>query len=184
LPCLPADIGPVPSSRAAPVVRLDDRHRGSILAPMVIHELSTAECEHALEKTTIGWLGCARDNQPYIVPISIYFDRDARCLYSFATVGQKIDWMRGNPRVCVAVDEVTDPLNWTTVLVTGRYDELVQSGGDGAASARALELFQRHPDWWLPGTGRLAFGDDRATPVVYRITIDQLTGRRTARPQS
>ena len=150
---------------------------------MVIHELSVAECEHLLGTTTIGWLGCARDNQPYIVPISIYFDRDARCLYSFATVGQKIDWMRGNPRVCVAVDEVADPFNWTTVLVTGRYEELVETGVDGGPSARALELFQRNPDFWLPGAGRLAFGDDREIPVVYRITIDQLTGRRTARPQ-
>jgi nitroimidazol reductase NimA-like FMN-containing flavoprotein (pyridoxamine 5'-phosphate oxidase superfamily) len=150
---------------------------------MVIHELSAAECEQLLGKTTIGWLGCARDNQPYIVPISIYFDQHARCLYSFATVGQKIDWMRGNPRVCVAVDEVADPFNWTTVLVTGRYEELVETGIDGGPSARALELFQRNPDFWLPGAGRLAFGDDREIPVVYRITIDQLTGRRTARSQ-
>jgi nitroimidazol reductase NimA-like FMN-containing flavoprotein (pyridoxamine 5'-phosphate oxidase superfamily) len=148
---------------------------------MVIHELSVAECEHLLGRATIGWLGCARDNQPYIVPISIYFDRDARCLYSFATEGQKIDWMRGNPRVCVAVDEVTDPFNWTTVLVTGRYEEVVETGGD--RSARALELFQRNRDWWLPGAGRLAFGDDRVVPVVYRIAVEQLTGRRTARPQ-
>lgn len=157
---------------------------GAILpvTSMTIHELTTAECEEWLGRTTIGRLGCARDNQPYIVPISFYFDRPGRCLYSFATVGQKIDWMRGNPRVCVEVDEITDPFHWTTVLVTGRYDEVVETSGGGGPRERALGLFQPHADWWLPGAGRLASGGERFTPVVYRIKIDQLSGRRADRP--
>ncbi len=148
---------------------------------MIIHELGPAECDEVLARITIGRLGCARDNQPYIVPISFYFDPPARCLYSFATAGQKVDWMRSNPRVCVEVDEITDQFHWTSVLVIGRYDELVASPAGGGARERALELFQQHQDWWLPGAARLASGGEHFAPVVYRIKIDQLSGRRADR---
>jgi nitroimidazol reductase NimA-like FMN-containing flavoprotein (pyridoxamine 5'-phosphate oxidase superfamily) len=148
---------------------------------MIIQELTAAECEELLERTTLGRLGCARDDQPYIVPISVYFDRQARCLYSFATVGQKIDWMRANPRVCVEVDEIADPFHWTTILAIGRYEEILESEGSGARE-HALRLFQQQPEWWLPGAGKLAAGEEHFTPVVYRIRIDRLSGRRADRP--
>ena len=149
---------------------------------MVIHELSTAECDQVLGRLTVGRLGCARDNQPYVVPISFSFDRAARCVYSFATVGQKIDWMRGNPRVCLAVDDITDPSQWVSVLIIGRFEELVASHAGGGARERALELFQQRADWWLPGLGKLTSGGEHFTPVVFRIKIDQLSGRRAASP--
>jgi nitroimidazol reductase NimA-like FMN-containing flavoprotein (pyridoxamine 5'-phosphate oxidase superfamily) len=148
---------------------------------MIIHELTGAECEELLARMTIGRLGCARDNQPYIVPILFYFDQPARCVYSFATVGRKIDWMRGNPRVCLEVDEIADQFHWTSVLVIGRYDEVVASSARGGPRERALELFQQHRDWWLPGAGQLVSRDEHFTPVVYRIKIDHLSGRRADR---
>ena len=42
-------------------------------------------------------------------------------LYSFSTVGQKIEWMRANPNVCVETDEVT---NSTTVAECRRLGSL------------------------------------------------------------
>lgn len=39
-----------------------------------------------------------------------HFAYDDHALYSFATVGQKIEWMRANALVCVeASDKMTDP---------------------------------------------------------------------------
>jgi nitroimidazol reductase NimA-like FMN-containing flavoprotein (pyridoxamine 5'-phosphate oxidase superfamily) len=103
-------------------------------------------------------------------------------LYSFSTLGQKIDWMRGNPRVCVEVDEIVDQLHWTTVLAFGRYEELLRdSRQDEDERRRAHELFQQRSAWWLPGVGKLASGEEHHTPIVYRILIDKLTGRRAAR---
>jgi nitroimidazol reductase NimA-like FMN-containing flavoprotein (pyridoxamine 5'-phosphate oxidase superfamily) len=43
--------------------------------------------------------------------------KEEDCLYGFAFHGQKIDWMRANPNVCVEVDEIVDQYHWTTVLV-------------------------------------------------------------------
>ena len=72
---------------------------------MVIEEMTDRECRAMLTKTNLGRLACALNNQPYIVPIHIDF-YDAY-LYGFATLGQKIEWMRQNPLVCLEFDEIT-----------------------------------------------------------------------------
>jgi nitroimidazol reductase NimA-like FMN-containing flavoprotein (pyridoxamine 5'-phosphate oxidase superfamily) len=145
---------------------------------MVIHELSPAECRDVLERAAYGRLACARADQPYVLPFFFYLDRPSDSLYSFATLGQKIDWMRGNPKVCVEVDEVIDRSHWTTVVVFGRYLEITNSRLDEPERRRAVELFQDRDMWWLPGLGRRTPSDEHVTAVVYRIVIDKLTGRR------
>ncbi len=50
---------------------------------MRIHELTAEECLAVLGNCRIGRLACARDNQPYVVPIRFALDGDR--LYSFAT---------------------------------------------------------------------------------------------------
>jgi nitroimidazol reductase NimA-like FMN-containing flavoprotein (pyridoxamine 5'-phosphate oxidase superfamily) len=148
---------------------------------MLIHELTVGQCREVLGRISLGRLACARDDQPYIVPIFFSLDLDGNCLYSFSTLGQKIEWMRGNPKVCVEVEEITDRFHWTTVLVTGRYSEISDAKGDSAAFERVRELFQQRPEWWLPATAKLATGEEHVRPVFYRIRIDQLSGRRAAR---
>jgi len=149
---------------------------------MVIHELTAAECQDVLGRVSLGRLACCRGDQPYVVPVFIYFNGDDQCLYGFSTVGQKVDWMRSNPKVCVEVDEVGDQTNWTTVLVFGRFEEVKGSAGDDIARHRAMNLFNQRPDWWLPGAAKREGGSEHHTPVIYRIVIDRLSGRRAARP--
>jgi uncharacterized protein len=145
---------------------------------MRIHELTTAECTEVLQRTTLGRLACVRDDAPYILPLHLYYDGDH--LYGFATLGKKIDWLRENPVVCVEVDEVTDEDNWTSVLVFGRYEELPPRPEYEEPRKRAQSLFQQRPRWWQPATAKLASGE-RAIPVVYRIQIQEISGRRAAR---
>ena len=130
-----------------------------------------------------GPAGVARDPiSPYVTPLFYYFDTTDDCLYSFATVGQKIEWMRDNPKVCIEVDQIADQFQWTTVVAFGRYEELSDAAGASQVLERARALFERNPNWWLPATGRLVSEGERETPVVYRIRIDRATGRRASRP--
>ena len=96
---------------------------------MLVHKLTAAECREVLAKARLGRLACARANQPYVVPISVYFDPDEHVLYGFSTVGQKIRWMRENPLVCVEVEEIVSRRHWTTVVAFGRYDECRAADG-------------------------------------------------------
>ena len=148
---------------------------------MTIHELTSAECEAFLRDSTVGRLGCAHKGQPYIVPISLYFGSEERCLYGFSTVGRKIEWMRENPSVCVEVDAISDQYQWTSVLVMGRYEELGASDEQRRARQRALDLFQGQSRWWLPGGAKLDSGAEHGAAVVYRIHISSVSGRRAAR---
>ncbi|HVH55042.1 MAG TPA: pyridoxamine 5'-phosphate oxidase family protein [Vicinamibacterales bacterium] len=146
---------------------------------MLIRELTTPECHDVLKRASIARLGCARDNQAYVVPVHVYFDENY--LYSFAMLGQKIAWMRENPRVCVQVDEIVDPTQWATVIAFGTYEELLHMPSQEAERQRAKELFQRAPDWWQPGASNP--NRELRMAVVYRIRIESLTGRLAERQQ-
>jgi uncharacterized protein len=147
---------------------------------MLIHELSVKECEAVLRRASIGRLACARDNQPYIVPVQFFFDGERGGVYSFATVGQKVQWMRSNPLVCLEVDEIVDKDHWQSVVAFGRYEELKGSHDEADAMRRAQDLFEQRHEWWLPGRARLRSADPEPA-VFYRIRIERMTGRRAAR---
>src|SRR5262245_12682672 len=147
---------------------------------MLIHELSRDECSDVLGRSSLGRLACAHYDQPYVVPIHFSFDSERNCIYAFSAVGQKILWMRQNPKVCLEVEEIRDKDHWTTVLVIGRYEEIHQNVEEAEARKRAEHLFLQRPEWWLPAAGRVE-GREHPDVVVYRIQIDRVTGRRATR---
>ena len=151
---------------------------------MLITELTINECRAILKGTNLGRLACVRYSQPYIVPI--YFDFSDDYLYSFATLGQKIQWMRTNPRVCVEVDDILDQFTWTTVVVEGRYEELTHAPAHETAMKRAYALFQNRADWWYPAGGKTqkSRSTPERTPVIYRIVIESVSGREAARSRA
>jgi nitroimidazol reductase NimA-like FMN-containing flavoprotein (pyridoxamine 5'-phosphate oxidase superfamily) len=147
---------------------------------MLIHELDTTECAAVLQRTTLGRLGCAHDDQPYVVPIYFSYDTDLHCLYGFSSIGQKVNWMRQNPKVCLEVDEIEDKNHWKSVLVVGRYEEIHEDPHEADARRRAERLFQERQKWWLPAAATVS-SKPREHAVMFRITIDRLTGRRADR---
>jgi uncharacterized protein len=149
---------------------------------MQIHELTPEACTDVLERSRIGRLGCSRFDQPYIVPIHFSFDTDLKCLYAVSMIGQKIDWMRQNPKVCVEVEDIADAKHWTTVLVFGRYEEVERTAEHAAVRERAERLFEQRDKWWLPAAAHVP-ARPHAELVLFRIQLDRVTGRRTARKE-
>jgi nitroimidazol reductase NimA-like FMN-containing flavoprotein (pyridoxamine 5'-phosphate oxidase superfamily) len=147
---------------------------------MLIRELSRTQSLELLQRGHLGRLACALDGQPYVVPVQYSFDPEKRCLYCFSAIGQKIEWMRRNPLVCVEVDEIEDKDHWNSVVVYGRYEEINSDDKDAVARQRAQELFQQRPEWWLPGAAKLPTREPHAV-VLYRVQIDRITGRGASR---
>jgi uncharacterized protein len=142
---------------------------------MLIHEMTADECRAELQDIDFGRLACARDNQPYIVPV--YFAYDGQHLYGITTPGQKIEWMRANPLICLEADQRPSHSHWMSIVVLGRYEELPDVPEYGRVRARAIEILQKRTMWWEPAcvpTER----QPRRTPIFYRIHIDRVTGRR------
>ena len=142
---------------------------------MLIQEMTEQECRAMLARRYVARLACARGNQPCIFPMHV--DLDGEFLYGFATLGQKIEWMRLNPLVCLEIDELMTDGQWISVVVIGHYEELPHTPEYEGPRSVAEGLFQRHPVWWEPASIPLAT-HERRTPIVFRIRIGRVTGRR------
>ena len=145
---------------------------------MVIHELTRQAGLELLARTHLGRLGCSRAAQSYVVPI--YFAYHDNFLYSFSTVGRKIEWMRANPLVCVEADELADSSQWISVIIFGEYEELSDTPDLGSVRALAHQLLQQKSAWWEPGYVKtILHGTERPlVPIYYRIRIVEITGHR------
>ena len=94
---------------------------------MKISEMRREECLRLLSGVKLCRLGCSRENQPYVVPVYLAYDEYSGYLFGFTTPGQKIEWMRANPLVCVETDEIAAHDRWESVVAFGVYQELPQS---------------------------------------------------------
>ena len=145
---------------------------------MLINELTRQASLEVLARTHFGRLACCRQLQPYIVPF--HFDYQNNGLYSFSMPGQKIDWMRANPLVCVEADQIERD-QWTTVIVFGHYTELPETNETRSERATALALLQQRAEWWEPGCVKIAQAGipPEVGSIFYRISVGQISGRRT-----
>lgn len=148
------------------------------LSGMIIDKMKPQDCDEFLARVGCGRLACSRENQPYIVPVD--FAHQPNCFYGFATFGQKIEWMRSNPLVCVQADEILAPDNWTSVVTLGRYEELSDTVEYGRARMWAQSLLERRPTWWKAGYAASQVRTQPIVPIFYRIHIEEMTGLRAS----
>ena len=162
---------------------------------MVIREMSNEECLQMLARTRLARLACSRADQPYVIPVYLGYDERGQCFYGFTTPGQKIEWMRSNPRVCVEIDEITASDQWSSVVAVGRFEEMPQVIADDRTHLRsperphpvgenvpirtvnydqdenererAWQVLQSHPEWWEPGCSVWKCRVDRGSAERY-----------------
>jgi len=127
-----------------------------------------------------GRLACVANNRPYIVPIYFVYEPDR--LYCFSTLGQKIEWMRENPLVCVQTDEIHAHDNWASVVIFGRYAEISNSPEDAKGRDHVRSLLKKRALWWQSGytATQIRRKPKPAVPVFYCIMIQKMTGVRAS----
>jgi nitroimidazol reductase NimA-like FMN-containing flavoprotein (pyridoxamine 5'-phosphate oxidase superfamily) len=145
---------------------------------MVITKMRTKECRELLVRLGFGRLACSCNDRPYIVPVYFCFDSDR--LYGFSTVGQKIEWMRQNPLVCVEADDIRAHDNWESIVVLGKYIEISNTAEGAKARAHVRSLLQKRPLWWQSGytVTQVRRRPNKVVPVYYCILIEKMTGFR------
>jgi uncharacterized protein len=147
---------------------------------MQIEDIERQVSLEFLSRMRLGRLACVRESQPYITPL--YYVYHDSCIYSFSTVGKKIEWMRSNARVCVEVDDIKSPQQWISVVVFGRYEELPNAPEWQQTREMVHSLLEPHGVWWEPGFARTVLGGVTRpmVPVFFRIFIEQITGHRAS----
>jgi len=145
---------------------------------MRIDELNDSECREILSRATMARLGCSLNDQPYVIPVGIAYESDF--VYVFSTPGQKIKWMRSNPKVCVQIDEIRDQSDWVSVIANGEFQELPEPQFEDERN-HARKLFQKRHHWWLNAVAerRILLRDQEIKPLFFRIRVSSLTGLRS-----
>jgi nitroimidazol reductase NimA-like FMN-containing flavoprotein (pyridoxamine 5'-phosphate oxidase superfamily) len=141
------------------------------------HELIS----RVIQNAQVCRLGLAKDNIPYILPVSFGYDGKAIYFHT-AKEGRKIDFITANNRVCFefehdvrVITNDTNPCKWTfsfqSVIGYGHIRELTEL----PIKIHGLNEVMRHyseRDW--------TFSEDNLEAIrVWRITITGLTGKQS-----
>jgi uncharacterized protein len=143
---------------------------------MTIQEMTRKMNMDLLKRTQVGYIACAQGNQPYGIPFSFAYHDGF--IYSFGTLGKKIEWMRANPPVCVEAGKIVSREERQTVVVFGRYQELHKMPKFDEARVVAHDLLAKTAMWWEPGYARtLLRGVERPLqPIYFRILMEETRG--------
>ena len=147
---------------------------------MIITRMRSKECREFLARVGFGRLGCSLNNRPYIVPL--YFVFEAGRLYCFSTLGQKVEYMRRNPLVCVQTDEIRSHDNWVSVVVLGKYVEIPNTRQYAKGREHARSVLIKRALWWQSGytATQTRRQPKPAVPVYYCIQVEHMTGMRAS----
>jgi nitroimidazol reductase NimA-like FMN-containing flavoprotein (pyridoxamine 5'-phosphate oxidase superfamily) len=144
---------------------------------MIIRELSQPQCTALISENRLARLACARDHQPYLVPV--FYAYEDECAYCFTMQGRKLDTMRANPNVALLVEEEGAARSWKSVVAEGRFEELPDRIGFKRERDRAWSLLSQHANWWEPGALKPVLPPlaGHASHVFFRIRVERMSGR-------
>ncbi|WP_276370211.1 pyridoxamine 5'-phosphate oxidase family protein [Chryseolinea sp. H1M3-3] len=141
--------------------------------------LTPDQCKHVLKSELIGRIGCYAAGRIYVVPITyVYMDN---YIYAHSQEGLKVRMMRKNPKICFEVESRDSMRNWRSVIIWGKYEELKTL----TEQKKAMKILN---DRLLPFTLSESLKtrenmeppyrvEKERKPVVYRISVDEVTGR-------
>lgn len=145
----------------------------------MLGELNESQIKNVLASQAIGRLACLDGKQPYVVPVTYAYD--GKYIYGQTIDGLKLKMLRKNPKVCFAVDIISDMANWQSVLVFGTFEELKNSEAQKAREQLFNRVFPLLTSSTIHPFGHDEKGNvsdrSRVKPVMYRIKISKITGR-------
>jgi nitroimidazol reductase NimA-like FMN-containing flavoprotein (pyridoxamine 5'-phosphate oxidase superfamily) len=143
---------------------------------------SRQEIDEIIKSADVCRLALARDNEPYLVPVSFGYDGE-RIFFHTAPNGRKIDFIEANSRVCfefeanvALVKNSEDACAWSfsfeSVIGYGTVFEL-RSPEEKDHALNQIMLHYSGCEWEIPA-------HRTATTRVWRIDIESVTGKRSA----
>lgn len=144
-----------------------------------VEGMSVEEREALLRRIRFGHLGCVQeDGRPYVVPM--HYTYDPPSLYFFTTEGMKTRCIAANAAVCFQVEEIHDPSNWQSVLVSGHAEQLTRPD----EMEHAMQLITGQNPALTPAIHKSQEDSAKnAEPDValYRLHVDSISGRKTGK---
>ncbi len=149
---------------------------------VMIKSLRTKEGIRLLRDNYIGRLAFISQGNPYVVPITYYYDETSNSILGYSAEGHKMNAMRENRSVSLEVDEISSVNNWRSILAHGVFEEL-----QGSEAKFLLHRFAQGvkniilrkekiiPQSISEFSSKL---NSPKTPIVFRIRIVEITGKQ------
>ena len=147
----------------------------------MIKTLGEKEKMLLLRSNYVGNLGYIFQDRPFVVPITYFYNEEQNNIICYSALGHKVNALRKNDAASLSVSHIDSVNDWKSVLVHGRYEEK-----NGATAKALLHQFSigvkdiilrkelRDLDFISQFSSKI-YKDD--TPVVFIITIDEITGK-------
>jgi nitroimidazol reductase NimA-like FMN-containing flavoprotein (pyridoxamine 5'-phosphate oxidase superfamily) len=135
--------------------------------------LSDRECHELLYRAAVAHIAVVSEGEPYVTPISFVTGPGE---IAFRTVrGRRVAALSETPRVCIEVSEFDERSgDWRSVVVFGTASLVEDEATVQAVVAGLLRKYRTVVD--LFGPPSVPGGE----PVVVRVEIDTITGRRAS----
>lgn len=145
-----------------------------------------------LHRAAVGTLATSVDGQPFINSNLYVYDEERHCIYTHtAHIGRTRSNIEANPRVCFSImsmgrllpaDEALEfSVEYEGVVIFGQASLI----DDGEDAKRALQLLlDKYAPHLRPGVDyRPPVDAELPRTAVYRITIDDWSGKRKVAPE-
>jgi len=141
----------------------------------------SARISEVIRKCQVCRIGLAKDNKPYIVPVSFGYDGSFIYFHS-AREGKKIDFISVNNEVCFEFEYGTEvvsnkerPCNWTfsfqSVIGYGKVEELESEKNKAEGLGQIMKQYS---------TQSWEFSDKALKNIrVWKIYIESMTGKQS-----
>ena len=139
-----------------------------------VQELSDGEILGVLKRQNYGHLACAKNNEPYVVPVHFAFHEGE--IFIYTTEGKKSAIIDTNPRICLQAEEVTDNENWQSIIIDGVAERIRES----VERHRILKIIAAINPTLTPAVS-IHWMDNwvrENIEVVYRVKPTMMSGRR------
>ncbi|MBR9915456.1 MAG: flavin mononucleotide-binding protein [Algicola sp.] len=143
--------------------------------------LTTEESLRVLSNNYIGHLAYIYHSEPFIAPITYFYDERVHAVIGYSSEGHKVTAMRKANKVCMEVSDITSVNHWDSVLVHGTYKELSGSEAksylhDFSLGVKDLIIRKEHRKLdFIKEFSSKIYTDD--LPIVFLIAIEEITGK-------
>jgi uncharacterized protein len=148
----------------------------------MLGKLDIDQIDAILTANVTGRIGCTDGEKVYVVPVSYVFN--GTHVIAHSNEGMKISMMRQHPHICFQVDEIDDYANWRSVVIWGEYEELTDPRERYYAMKYLVSHLMHRQVSETAGVDEMKKevedaheSDHHPRPVVYRIRINEKTGR-------
>lgn len=147
----------------------------------MIRVLKEKESKHVLSNNYIGYLGYIFKNEPFIAPITYYYNPEKNIIIGYSDEGHKMVAMRKHNKVCLEVAEIDSINHWESAQVHGTFRQVFGSASKAHLHEFSLgikHLITRKEKKNLSFISEFSSKISKSeTPIVFVIDVLDVTGR-------